>query len=90
MPMVKDPRWSAINMDGSPCVGAQIYVFTNGTSEVAQMYSDPTLQTPTTTPIIADSRGIFPPFYAAPGTYTVRVNTPEGSLISETPNVVVD
>lgn len=90
MPMIKDPRWAAINFDGTPCAGAQLTVYVNGTSNLAQTFSDNSLMTPTTMPIIADGRGYFPPFYAASGTYMIRIHTPEGVLISETANVVAD
>lgn len=90
MPMIKDPRWSAINFDGTPAAGARLFVYDNGTSTLVNTYSDKNFQTPTTTPIIADGRGYFAPFYAPAGTYKVRIETPEGKLISETANVVVD
>ena len=90
MPMIKDPRWSAINFDGTPAIGARLFVYENGTSNIVTIYSDKNLQVKTTTPIIADGRGYFAPFYAPAGTYKVRIETAEGSLISETANVVVD
>ena len=31
MPMIKDPRWSAINFDGTPAAGARLFVYVNGT-----------------------------------------------------------
>ena len=90
MPMVKDPRWAAINFDGTPAAGARLFVYDNGTSNAVATYSDEILMTPTTVPLIADGRGYFPPFYVANGTYKVRIETHEGKLISETANVVVN
>lgn len=88
MPMIKDPRWAAINFDGTPCAGARLFVYANGTDTLVQTYSDSTLTVKNTTPLIADGRGYFPVFFALAGTYKVRIETPEGSLISETSNVV--
>ena len=88
--MVKDPRWAAINLDGTPCAGAKLYTYANGTSDIVQTYSDIALSVANETPLIADGRGYFPPFFVVNGTYKVRIETPDGVLISETSNVIVD
>lgn len=88
MPMITDPRWNAINFDGTPASGAKLFVFANGTDNEVQTYADSAMTVKNTTPLIADGRGYFPTFFAPAGTYKVRVETSEGSLISETSGVV--
>lgn len=88
MPMIRDPRWNAINFDGTPAAGARLFVFANGTDNEVQTFADSAMTVKNTTPLIADGRGYFPAFFAPAGTYKVRVETPEGSLISETSSVV--
>lgn len=86
--MIRDPRWSAINFDGTPAAGARLFVFANGTDNEVQTFADSAMTVKNTTPLIADGRGYFPAFFAPAGTYKVRVETSEGSLISETSGVV--
>lgn len=88
MPMIKDPRWAAINFDGTPAAGARLFVYANGTDNLVQTFSDPTMTVKNTSPLIADGRGYFPVFFAPGGTYKVRIETDAGALISETLNVV--
>lgn len=88
MPMIRDPRWNAINFDGTPASGAKLFVFANGTDNKVQTYADSAMTVKNTTPLIADGRGYFPVFFAPAGTYKIRVETSEGSLISETSGVV--
>jgi len=90
MPMVKDPRWAAINIDGTPAAGAHLFVYANGTDNEVISYSNLSLTIKNTSPLIADGRGYFPAFYLANGTYKVRIEDANGVLISETSNVVVD
>lgn len=88
MPMIKDPRWAAINFDGTPAAGAQLFVYANGTSNLVQTYADSTLSTPNTTPLIADGRGYFPTFFAPEGTYKIVIQSDSGAPISEVSDVV--
>jgi len=64
MKIVKDPRWSAIKKDGSPAIGAKLFVRNSGTSELSILFSDALMQIPCTNPLIADERGYFPVFYS--------------------------
>lgn len=89
MPMVKDPRWAAINFDGTPAAGARLFVFQNGTSIEVQTYADAAMTVPNTIPLIADGRGYFPAFFTPAGTYKVKIETDVGMPISETSGVVV-
>lgn len=88
MPMVKDPRWAAINFDGTPAAGARLFVFQNGTDIEQITFADAACTIKNTSPLIADGRGYFPVFYCPEGTYKVRVETDNGSLISETQGIV--
>ena len=36
MPMIQDPRWTAINLDGTPCAGAELTVYTADTDIKAE------------------------------------------------------
>lgn len=88
MPMIKDPRWSAINLDGTPAINARLFVYQNGTDILASIYSDNTMLVPQSNPVIADGRGYFPPFYAVAGTYKIVIQSENGAPISEISNVV--
>ena len=89
MPMVKDPRWTAINLDGTPCAGAKLHVFESGTYIQSEIYSDETLLTRLQNPLIADGRGYFPVFYARDGKYTVEIVAPNGAPVSKVDKVSV-
>ena len=89
MPMVKDPRWTAINLDGTPCAGAELHVFESRTRIRSEIYSDEALSTPSKNPLIADGRGYFPVFYARDGKYTVEIVAPHGAPVSKVDGVSV-
>ena len=89
MPMVKDPRWTAINLDGTPCAGAELHVFESGTYIKSEIFSDETLSTPSKNPLIADGRGYFPVFYARDGKYKIKIVAPNGATVSEVDKVSV-
>lgn len=82
MPMIKDPRWTAINLDGTPAEGARLFVYENGTDIAVQTFANAALTVKNTAPLIADGRGYFPAFYAPAGTYKVRIESADGVLIS--------
>lgn len=85
--MIKDPRWAAINFDGTPASGAKLYIYDNGTDNLVPVYSDINMTVRATNPVVADGRGYFPVFYAREGTYKIKIETSEGALISEVSNV---
>lgn len=89
MPMVKDPRWTAINLDGTPYAGAELHVFESGTDIRSDIYSDEALLTRLQNPLIADGRGYFPVFYARDGKYKVKIVAPNGATVSEVDKVSV-
>ena len=89
MPMIQDPRWAAINLDGTPCVGAELSVFESGTDIKAEIYSDASLQVRLQNPIVSNGRGYFPVFYARSGGYKIKIVAPNGATISEVANVAI-
>ena len=88
MPMIYDPRWTAINLDGTPCAGAELYVFESGTNIKAEIFSDEALLTRLPNPLIADGRGYFPVFYARDGKYKVKIVAPNGATEGEVEKVL--
>lgn len=85
--IVTDPRWSAWNKDGTPCVGARLEVLLTGSDIKPEVYYDPELQTPAPNPLIANERGIFPLFYVdARAALTIKIFAPNGTLISMVEN----
>jgi hypothetical protein len=89
MPMIKDPRWSAINFDGTPAAGAKMYVYEAGTDILSKIYTDDTQTTVLENPLIADGYGFFPVAYLSTGDYKVRIENANGALISQVNNVSV-
>lgn len=89
MPMIKDPRWSAINLDGTPCAGATLTVYQSGTDILSEVFSDESLLTRLPNPLIADGRGYFPVFYARSGSYKIKIVAPNGATVSEVTKVSV-
>lgn len=84
MPMLKDPRWSAINFDGTPCAGARMYVYDGGTDNLAAIYSDAAMTVRAENPLVANGFGVFPVVFTPAGeTFKVRIETDLGVLISQ-------
>lgn len=83
--LVNDPRWSAINLDGTPAAGAKLYVYEAGTSTEATIFSSVSENDTNrmTNPLIADGRGCFPVFYCQTGTYDIKIESQNGSPISD-------
>lgn len=60
-----NPFYFSIDGNGVPRAGALLNFYTTGTSSRQNTYTDSTLATPNTNPVIADSNGLFPPIYLA-------------------------
>jgi len=60
-------RLTALDANGNPLPGAKLTVYLAGTSTPATTYSDVTLGSANTNPVISSSSGIFPPIYLASG-----------------------
>lgn len=87
--MIQDPRWTAINLDGTPCAGAELTVRTADTDIKAEIFSDEVLLTRMPNPLTADGRGYFPVFYARSGSYRIKIVAPNGATVSEVAKVSV-
>lgn len=84
-----DPRWSAINPDGTPCAGAQLFVYDAGT-DVLTTLTNPDGGAVLPNPLTADERGYFPVFTVNNGTtYKVKITAPSGAVISQINSLAV-
>lgn len=79
------PIINVADANGSPYVGAVLYVYEAGTTNYRAIYSDAALTVPMTNPLTgvnaSDARGNFPRFFMAAGTYKLRAETSTGVLI---------
>ena len=87
MPMIQDPRWTAINLDGTPCAGAELTVYMADTDIKAEIFSNEELSIRLPNPLIADGRGYFPVFYARDSKYKIKIVAPNGATVSEVDKV---
>lgn len=89
--IVADPRWSAWNKDGTPCVGAELAVYNQGTDDKIIITSDPNGQIPATNPLVANERGLFPVFFvpATVDSVKIKITAPNGTVISQVDNLPV-
>lgn len=70
--------------------GALLYVYTNGTTTKASIYSDEALTTPLANPVAANSSGQFPAIWASDAApYTLSITGPDGESIGN-PSVFDD
>lgn len=64
----------ALDSDGEPISGAQIYTYFNNTTTPRTTYTDASLTVPHENPVVADSGGVFPSIFAdAAVQYSVTV-----------------
>ena len=82
MALVFDGRWQARDASGNAYSGALLYVLDAGGSTPSNIYSDSSLSTPASNPVVADANGIFPMWYAPEGSlYDLNLKTSGGVLI---------
>lgn len=74
------PGWMpALDSNGAPIPNAQIYIYLNGTTTLATVYSDDTLTTPIANPVEANSSGQFPEIWADDANlFSISVDAPYG------------
>lgn len=74
------PGWMpALDSNGAPIPNAQIYIYLNGTTTLATVYSDDTLTTPISNPVEANSSGQFPEIWADDANlFSISVDAPFG------------
>lgn len=93
--IVLPPYFPARDRNGRLVSGALLYVYTNGTTTKASIYSNLALTTPLANPVAANSSGQFPAIYADAGTtgtpvlYTLAVTAADGENIGN-PSVLDD
>lgn len=73
------PIQQALDANNDPVSGAKLYFYLAGTDTAAAVYSNVTLTTPVSVPLVADSYGRFAAYYVTPGTsYKVDLQTSAG------------
>lgn len=75
----------ALDANGYPVSGAKLSLFEAGTSTPASAFSDLGLTTAHASPVVADSSGVFPPIYVAPGAYKVTLTTSADAVLPGSP-----
>jgi hypothetical protein len=78
-------RWAHRN--GSVAAGALLSVYDAGTSNLASIFTDSALTTPSANPITADADGLLPFAWIGTSPYKVRLTTSGGTLIDEQDNI---
>lgn len=71
----------AVGSNGSPLVGAKLYVYEVSTTNELDLYSDEALSTPLANPLIADSTGVFPAAFLAETECKLVLTTSADTLI---------
>lgn len=91
MPVIKDPRWSAVKIDGTPAAGATMHIYQAGTDILASIYASDnfTDSNRLENPLIADAYGFFPLPFLQSGNYKVRILDVNGALISQIDSLAV-
>src|SRR5262245_26480233 len=69
--------------NGAVAVGALLTVYDSGTSNLASIFTDSALGTPSANPITADAGGLLPFAWIGASAYKVRLTTSGGTLIDE-------
>lgn len=71
--LYQSPRYTALDNNGKPIVGAKLYFFTAGTTTPVDVFSDNGLSNAHTQPVVSDANGLFPAIYLQPGSYKFRL-----------------
>jgi hypothetical protein len=82
--LLHDPVIRAVDGNGDPLPGAQLQFYATGTTTPQAVYTDATLGTPLSNPVVADSGGLFAPIFLNPAeTYRAQLLDGAGTLIAE-------
>jgi hypothetical protein len=82
--LLAQPVLRAIDANGVPMAGAQLQFYVTGTTTPTPAYSDATLGTPLSNPVVADSGGLFVPIWLDPTVvYRVQLLTSAGALVQD-------
>lgn len=68
---------------------ARLYVYNEGTENLAILYQDVNLTNLQANPVVSDDQGDFPRIYAFEARYDLRLHAPRGELLSAHPQVRV-
>lgn len=80
----------AIDANGTPISFAKLRVYLAGTTTPVTTYSDRSMASPQSIPVLADSAGVFPQIYVPDGAYKVRISTADNATLQEADWVVTD
>jgi hypothetical protein len=76
------PALRAVDANGTPMSGALLRFYLTGTTTPTPVYTDKTLGTALSNPVVSDSAGLFPPIYTHPTiNYRAQLLTGGGSLV---------
>ena len=74
----------AVDANGAPMPGALLQFYVTGTTTPTNVYTDKTLGTPLSNPVVADSGGLFTAIFLDPTvTYRVQLLTPASALVRD-------
>ena len=79
----------ALDTNADPGSGGLLYVFEAGTTTPVVTYSDSALSLVQSSPVVADSAGIFADTYVPGGSYKVRIQTSGAVTLYETDNILI-
>lgn len=84
------PVLVALDANGAPIGGAQLQFYLTGTTSPASVYTDDTLDTPLSNPVVANSAGLFPAIFLDPTvTYRAQLLTATGGPIADRDPITV-
>lgn len=86
MPLVPEVGVRATDANGDTLSGAKRYIYKAGTTETVPVFSDASLSTTQSNPLVADAGGNFEESYTAEGTYKLVVRNASGVVIFERDN----
>lgn len=78
------PVYRALDATGTPMPGALLQFYLTGTTTPSPAYTDDTLVTPLSNPVVADGFGLFAPMFLDPTiAYRAQLKTSGGTLIQD-------
>lgn len=83
---LKDGRIHVQDANGVPYVGAKLYVYNAATTALQPIWTDSALNVSAANPLTSDSAGYFALTYLTSGTYKLRIEQSDGTLIVELDN----
>ena len=83
------PSLRAVDSNGVPMNGALLQFYLTGTTTPTPVYTDKTLGTPLSNPVVSDSAGLFPAIFVDPAiTYRAQLKTSGGSVVQDIDPVI--